>query len=431
MVPTADIPESLMTEGEVYSGESGVELISRRSHRMIWLTVRDGRRLVLKGLPEHLRSHPEEVASLRKEYLLGLRVEAEGVVRVYGYHDHPLLGPVIEMEYIDGKRLNEYLASGEYPGLPERLGIARKIAQALAAVHRAGVSHRDLKPDNILVTPVGMQPKIIDFSHGDAGEFVIYKHSAATEQYGAPEQQSPSRGDMASDVYSFGKILDELLPERGYRRLRSACKAHDPVRRPDMEQVVRRLEKTAASHRTAAVIAAVIALCVIVAVISGYLRRTPADTPAPPPVIINNTPELPEHDGVAEEPERENVVPVRNNPEANAAAGEDDFDAVVRKYIRESDEINSRYGAIEYDREWNPELQKEKTGRRLARGDEQNKLADRMERELQALGAGERQRDEAKHILWTHIVMETNRIDGADKIRDSIIKNYTVPSVPE
>ncbi|MDE6484413.1 MAG: protein kinase [Duncaniella sp.] len=427
MAKTAEIPESLMTEYGADSGENGIELISRRSRRMIWLTVRDGRKVVLKGLPEHLRSHPEEVASLRKEYLLGLRIEAEGVVRVYGFGEHPQLGPVIEMEYVDGSPL--FLLG--HRGLSERREIARKIAAALVAVHRAGISHRDIKPDNILIRSSDSQPKIIDFGHGDAGEFVIYKNSAATELYGAPEQQAPSLGGMAADVYSFGKVLDELLPESGYRRLRNACKAHDPARRPDMEQVVRRLEKAAAPYRSAAVITAVIALCVIVAVMSGYLHRSRGDTPAPPPAMINKTPELPVYEGVEEGPERENAVPVRNHPEAGPAAGEDDIDAVVQKYIRESDEINSRYGAIEYDREWNPELQKEKTGRRLARGDEHYKLADRMERELLAWGAGERQRAEAKHILWTHIVMETNRIDGADKIRDSVMKNYTVPSVPE
>ncbi|MDE5785746.1 MAG: protein kinase [Duncaniella sp.] len=432
MAKTAEIPESLMTEYGADSGESGIELISRRSRRMIWLTVRDGRKVVLKGLPEHLRSHPEVVASLRKEYLLGLRVEAEGVVRVYGYGVHPQLGPVIEMEYVDGCPLNEFLAVGRH-GLSERRVIARKIAAALVAVHRAGISHRDLKPDNILIRSNDSQPKIIDFGHGDAGEFVIYKNSAATEMYGAPEQQTPSPGGMAADVYSFGKVLDELLPERGFRRLRNSCKAQDPALRPDMEQVARLLDRADGSYGRLKLSAAVCAFLVIAAAIIGYISRPRViDVPALPAPAANEAQErldsvAPVNVSAPQIAADENIVSVTDGVKKSLP----EVDSVIQKYIAAADSITFRYGPIEYDRVWDYDKQNEKARRRLSRGDEHYKLADRMERELQSLGAGVRQRDEAKHILWTHIVMETNRIDGADKIRDSIMQNYTIPSVPE
>ena len=79
----------------------------------------------MKGLPEELRDHREEVAALRKEYLLGVRLDGNGVVRVYGFEHHTEYGPVIIMEYIDGVSLAGYMdgregESGRLSKLSER-----------------------------------------------------------------------------------------------------------------------------------------------------------------------------------------------------------------------------------------------------------------------------------------------------------------------
>ncbi|MDE6654057.1 MAG: serine/threonine protein kinase [Muribaculaceae bacterium] len=208
---------------------------------MLWLTVREGRRLILKGLPETLRSHPEETARLRKEYSLGLRINHPGVVGVYGFETHPSAGPVIVMEYVDGITLYEFLRRGKRPSLKVRVGLARKIADALSYMHSLGVAHRDLKPDNILITPRN-EAKIIDIGLGDSEDFVIYKQSLGTEQFGAPEQQSPYVGDSRADVYSFGRILEILLPETKFRGLRAACLRDNPDARLSMQEVVEMLE---------------------------------------------------------------------------------------------------------------------------------------------------------------------------------------------
>ena len=88
------------TEGGII-GEC-LEPFRRRPRNLLWLTVREGRRFILKGLPEALRSHPEETARLRKEYSLGLRISHPGIAGTYGFEMHPFVGPVIVMEYIDG-----------------------------------------------------------------------------------------------------------------------------------------------------------------------------------------------------------------------------------------------------------------------------------------------------------------------------------------
>ena len=232
---------SLIIEND-YSEEAGIEELCRHSRRVLWLSVRDGRRVVYKGLTRELQHHPEEIASLRKEYSLGVRIDCEGVVRFYGFEFHSQLGPIIIMEYVDGFTLHDYLRNNqidnaELPQLDERLKIAIDIADSLSLIHSAGILHRDLKPDNILIRKRDLQPKIIDFGHADGGDFLIYKNSVGTKLYGSPEQQEPSRGSAAGDIYSFGKIMEILLPERQYRAIINACVSADESKRPDLKRI--------------------------------------------------------------------------------------------------------------------------------------------------------------------------------------------------
>lgn len=435
---------SLVIEGYAESHDNGIELLSRRSRRVLWLTVRDGRKVVLKGLKEELRSHPEEVAALRKEYLLGLRIEAEGVVRVYGFEEHPQLGPVIVMEYVDGRPLNEYLASlyekgNKRAGLAERCKVALEIAKAIATIHGMGISHRDLKPDNILISTKDSHAKIIDFGNGDAEEFVIYKKSVGTDLYGAPEQQLPTDGvGMASDIYSFGKILDDLLPERRYLGLRKDCQAQDPVLRPSMEQVVRKLQKSGRRRIWVTSVAVGVVLCVVSVPIFFYMRNSPGAKPDEKieetlPVTAYDNPEPSERQSERVPQVKENLRRGETKPEDSQpkeatgnvvhevlTTNEETMDTVVKKYMREADKINARYGAITFD--W--ELSERNDKLRLQRGDEHFKLADKMERELVSLGMNREQCEKAKHILWTHIIFETNRIDGAEEMREKAMRIY-------
>lgn len=217
-----------------YAGEC-LKPFRRGTRNLLWLTVREGRRFILKGLPESLRSHPEETARLRKEYSLGLRINHQGIVGVYGFETHPIVGPVIIMEYVDGITLADYLWTNKSIPQKERVEIGRQIADALAYMHSLGVSHRDLKPDNILITRRN-EAKIIDIGLGDSEDSVIYKQSLGTEGFGAPEQQTPSVGDSRADVYSFGRILEMLLPEKKFRKLRARCLKEDPDKRISMRE---------------------------------------------------------------------------------------------------------------------------------------------------------------------------------------------------
>lgn len=420
-----NIPVSLVLDGGGDAQTDGaIEEISRRSRRVLWLSVRDGRRVVYKGLVEQLRSHPEEVAALRKEYLLTLRVDSPGVVSVYGFEEHPRLGPVMVMEYVDGATLGHYLSAGEsLPPLAERRAIARGVARAMAAAHAVGSVHRDLKPDNILIRTKDRSPKIIDFGHGDSEDFVIYKRSLGTDAYGAPEQREPSAAGMEADVYSFGRILDELLPERRYRRLRSACTCADPAQRPSMAQVVRRLERPTGPGRMALAVG-LAAVAVTLSVVVGMWRyaaheEMPVDvvdtTMVPAPEVVRQP-----ASSATEQPAKASAS-VSGTPTESRAA-----DDIAGRYIRESDRITDGYGAITYAIELKPA----NDSLRMKRAAEYQALADSLDREMLRLGADEATRSDARLRLWTHIVSQTNRIDGVDAAGRAIMSRYS-SDVPE
>lgn len=123
--------------------------------------------------------------------------------------------PYIVMEYVDGKRLLDH-AETEELSFVERLRLFVKICDAVAYSHRNLVVHRDLKPSNILVTAEG-EPKLLDFglakmlSVDSEVEQTKSNFRALTPAYASPEHLRGETITTASDVYSLGVALYELL----------------------------------------------------------------------------------------------------------------------------------------------------------------------------------------------------------------------------
>ena len=133
--------------------------------------------------------------------------------------------PYLVMEYVDGLPLKRYAAEQSL-SLTGRLKLFRQICDAVAYAHRKLIVHRDLKPGNILVTAEGV-PKLLDFGIAqllDESRAEATVTAMMTPHYASPEQRAGSPITTASDIYSLGVILGELVaeaPDRGNSKERS------------------------------------------------------------------------------------------------------------------------------------------------------------------------------------------------------------------
>ena len=144
------------------------------------------------------------------------RLDHPGIARLLDGGEGADGRPFFVMERIEGEPITDYCAARDLP-LEERLRLVADCSDAVEAAHRNLVVHRDLKPSNILVTPDG-RVKLLDFGIArllseDDGATELTRHGAQvlTPAYAAPEQILGGGITMATDVFSLGVVLYELL----------------------------------------------------------------------------------------------------------------------------------------------------------------------------------------------------------------------------
>ncbi|MET8307638.1 Stk1 family PASTA domain-containing Ser/Thr kinase [Micromonospora sp. NPDC005173] len=154
------------------------------------------------------------------------RLTHPNVVAVYDQGTHAGL-PYLVMEYVRGRTLRDVLAERRRLNPDEVLAISEQMLAAIAAAHRAGLVHRDVKPENVLVAeaPTGGVANLVDsvVKVADFGLARAVEASADEEQgnqlmatvaYVAPELVTEGRADPRTDVYSAGIVLFEMLTGR-------------------------------------------------------------------------------------------------------------------------------------------------------------------------------------------------------------------------
>jgi len=173
----------------------------------------DGRWVVVKRLPQAYKYNQTYAELLFKEYFNGRGLEHPHIVNIYG-RGEDTDGPFFYMEYVDGEPLTRRLSEGGLKDQRLIRKIATEILDALSYAHKKQVYHRDLKPDNILITNKGDNVKIIDFGLAAADKFDDLAKATfmGTLTYAAPEQSSaPTQVDGRADLYAFGLILLEMF----------------------------------------------------------------------------------------------------------------------------------------------------------------------------------------------------------------------------
>jgi DNA-binding response OmpR family regulator/tRNA A-37 threonylcarbamoyl transferase component Bud32 len=171
----------------------------------------DGLQLVLKMLDPKLASDTASRARFLQEYKIIQRIQNEHVVMIFD-HGFASENPWLAMEYFPGGDLQERIRKGI--SSMGSLKILVQLAEALDAVHSAGVVHRDLKPQNIMFR-ANHRPAILDFGLAreiDATSTLTQKGMVmATPLYMSPEQCLGHPHDARGDLYAAGVILYEML----------------------------------------------------------------------------------------------------------------------------------------------------------------------------------------------------------------------------
>lgn len=260
-------------EGRLGVGTMGVVYLGRTS---------GGRKVAVKVI------HPALAADPRFRRRFAREVAAAGLVRGLATArivaaDAESEQPWLASEYIPGPTLAQRIEQAGPLPPDEAAALAAGIAEALAAIHAAGLVHRDLKPSNVILAPDG--PKVIDFGiaqHEDASELTAPGSLLGSAAFTAPELARGEAATAAADLFALGCLLVYAIggappfgqgaaaatlyrivhesPDLGalsgvdnnLRDLVTACLDKDPAARPTPDEIITRLRPPPAPTASAA-----------------------------------------------------------------------------------------------------------------------------------------------------------------------------------
>lgn len=173
-----------------------------------------GRQLALKVLHPRFAQDQQFVERFRREASAAAGLQHPNIVAVYdrGSHEDTYY---IAMELLQGRQIKELLAEEAPLSLERAIDLILQVLEAAGFAHRHGVIHRDFKPQNVMVDDRD-RVKVTDFGIARAGvsEMTEAGSILGTAQYLSPEQAQGQSVGLASDLYSIGVMLFEMLTER-------------------------------------------------------------------------------------------------------------------------------------------------------------------------------------------------------------------------
>ena len=194
------------------------------------------RPVAIKVLKEEFAFDDNFVSKFKMEAQAAARLSHPNIVSVYDVVDEDVLHYIV-MELIEGITLKNYIEKKGHLESKEAIGIAIQVGQGIAAAHEQHIIHRDIKPQNMIISRDG-KVKVADFGIARAVSTQTMNATAVgSVHYIAPEQARGGYCDERSDIYSFGITMYEMVtgkvPFEGDNTVTVAL-AHleEPVRRP-------------------------------------------------------------------------------------------------------------------------------------------------------------------------------------------------------
>lgn len=271
----SEVPRDLEVLRPIGDGNVAEVFLGREPHLK--------RLVAVKILKPHLLSDPRALKRFEREAQAAANINHDNVCTVLRVGTLPDGRPFLVSPFVKGATLGQRLKAEGRLGPAEVRRVLREMASALAAAHRIGILHRDVRPDNVLRADSSGKHSLCDFGFAgllETGDTSVTRITIAGEKIGDPTYMSPEQGEGAppidrSDVYSLGVLGYELLTGRtpfptdrqegrkgrkgpavevgpfkdfmgdtdpDLAELICACLAWDPSHRPSAEDVALRLE---------------------------------------------------------------------------------------------------------------------------------------------------------------------------------------------
>lgn len=198
-------------------GEGGMGAVYRATQ------LANDRRVAVKLLKPHLTTDQTSLERFAREARATIKVESPHAVKVSDFGITPLGDYYMVLEYLDGRTVQKEL-DVDGPFEPRRvIHIAKQALHALGAAHAAGIVHRDIKPDNLLLMRVGDDAdycKVLDFGVAKLLDPGMASITQAGMVFGTPEFMSPEQAcgqplDGRSDLYALAATMFAMLTGRG------------------------------------------------------------------------------------------------------------------------------------------------------------------------------------------------------------------------